>query len=483
MRQRNLDENSCDLIDQYILEQAAAAPNVAVQPAAAAPDLVVGDVVADAYRVEGLIGRGGMGVVYEATDLMSGRRVALKLSRPDSAALDPAAQARLMVREARAIARVSDHANIVTFFHAGYHHGRAFIAQELLQGCTLAQRLRTGPLSLSVAMKIVDGLLAGLAAAHQAGVQHRDIKPRNVFLTNEGGVRVIDFGLATIAHTGGWANSGGKGLLGGGTPAYMAPEQWAGKRGDARSDVYSAALLLLECVTGRLALPSSDRTSPNLVSRLREALPNAPARLEVEIDRALSHAPNDRHRDAGELRQAFAKAWGGDGAWARLRARLPSVKLSAVAAVVLFAVVLALALALWSAEVSRLRAQRQCEQWSTQLEGVWQATHGMGQVVLTQTGPNRLHWVGEGNPRLKVPRLDVFRNEGEVTVELGEKLIIKAELVDTPGWCCGNEIYKEGEVVGPHEIVIYRNDYSKVDGSASWSRPSLVYRLRREVGQ
>src|SRR5512138_3071833 len=195
------------------------------------------------------LGRGGFGVVFEATDAELGRRVAFKAIRPGSRARDPASE-ELLRREATAVAQLQ-HPNIVTLFDVGRSDAGPFLVFELLRGETLAHRLSRGRLSARTSLRVALAVARALVHAHGAGVLHRDLKPSNVFLTVDGGVKVLDFGLAHVFGAGGPA--------GGGTPGYMAPEQRRGGPEDERTDVYAVGVLVAEMVTGaRVAGPDAE---------------------------------------------------------------------------------------------------------------------------------------------------------------------------------------------------------------------------------
>jgi tetratricopeptide (TPR) repeat protein len=211
------------------------------QPEAVAPDFPprVGK-----YEILGRLGSGAMGVVYHARDPLLERDVALKVMLPQIAR-DPEQKHRFE-REARAVARMM-HPNVVTVFDLGYHaDGSPYIAMEFLSGNDLFHAMRTPPpLSLERKVAIVVSVLEGLAHAHKVGIVHRDIKPANVFLTNEGGVKIMDFGVARFAM----GNITGTGMVVG-TAEYMSPEQVRGEVVDGRSDLFSAGAMLYELVRG-----------------------------------------------------------------------------------------------------------------------------------------------------------------------------------------------------------------------------------------
>ncbi len=204
------------------------------------------------YQIRREIGRGGFGAVYEAFDPELGRTVALK-------ALKPGRTRRLfseewIKKEAEAVAKL-DHPAIVTIFDVGTCPSGAYLVMELLQGETLAERIAKGPLPTDEALRVAEQMAEGLAHAHSRGVLHRDLKPANVFLCADGRVKLLDFGLAHLLGTD--ASSGA------GTPAYMAPEQAAGAAVDERADVYAAAMVLGEMLTGRRPVERATPRGPS----------------------------------------------------------------------------------------------------------------------------------------------------------------------------------------------------------------------------
>jgi serine/threonine-protein kinase len=219
-------------------------------------DLQDGELIAGRYRIRALLGRGGAGFVYEAEDVNTRTRIALKIIDRPSA--DDVHGASRFAREARVMSAVR-HPNLVRVLDAGTDAGRSFLAMELLKGEDLGQRLcRERVLSLADAVHVVQQLLDGLVALHAHGVFHRDLKPENVFLSDQGGalpplVTVVDFGLSKVERPGPstlplTSTQRGARL---GTPFYMAPEQARGDALDARADVYSVGAILFECLTGR----------------------------------------------------------------------------------------------------------------------------------------------------------------------------------------------------------------------------------------
>src|SRR5262245_50126465 len=203
------------------------------------------------YEILEPLGRGGMGEVYRAYDTRLRRNVALK-TVASTVLEDPAMRARFE-REAHAIAALS-HPNILAIYDVGSHEGIPYIAVELLEGDTLRTRIGTSPLPLSTAVDFAAQIGRGLAAAHDRGIIHRDLKPENVFVTKDGLVKLLDFGLAKPAaepadQTTHFATSGNGVVLG--TAAYMSPEQARGEQLDARSDIFSFGCVLYEMLSAR----------------------------------------------------------------------------------------------------------------------------------------------------------------------------------------------------------------------------------------
>ena len=266
-----------------------------------------GALLADRYRIVALLGRGGMGEVYRAHDLTLGQEVALKFL-PEVAARNPAALTRFY-NEVR-IARQVSHANVCRVYDLGEVEGQPYLSMEYVDGEDLGSLLRRiGRLPSDKAIQIARQLCAGLAAAHAKGVLHRDLKPANVMLNGRGDVVITDFGLAALAD-----EIPGEEIRNG-TPAYMAPEQLAGKEVTVRSDIYSLGLVLYEVFTGRRAFEAS--TLAELVRLHSETTPVSPSTLVKELDPAVESTilrcldPEPSNRPASALAVA-ARLPGGD---------------------------------------------------------------------------------------------------------------------------------------------------------------------------
>ena len=252
------------------------------------------------YEVEAPLGAGGMGAVYAARDTTLLRRVALKVL-PGHLAADPAAMARFQ-QEAR-LASSLNHPNIVTVYEIGAQDGVPFIATELIEGQTLRARLTPAGLGAGDALPLALQAASALAAAHEAGVVHRDVKPENVMVRPDGLVKVLDFGLAKPEPAGAPSLATAPGLVMG-TVSYMSPEQARGQEVDARSDVWSLGVVLYEMLAGRAPFTGAS-TADVLVALLEREPPPLPAlegtALSAVVMRCLAKDRAERYRTAGEL--------------------------------------------------------------------------------------------------------------------------------------------------------------------------------------
>lgn len=269
------------------------------------------------YAVERRLGQGGMGIVYAARDERLERSVALKML--SSLASDDTARKRFW-REARLAASIS-HPNVCQLYEIGEDEGELFIAMELLEGESLAERLRRGPLSVAEAVPIGLDVLAALSALHGRGVIHRDLKPSNVFLTPHG-VKLLDFGLARTSQLEPAALSSATELTRAGvlvgTPRYMAPEQVTGEALDARSDLFAVGAMLFEMLAGRPAFMGRNAVEI-LHATLYEqppALTGSPAVAAADrvIRRALTKRPSERPESALMMAEELRAVAAGSGA-------------------------------------------------------------------------------------------------------------------------------------------------------------------------
>jgi serine/threonine-protein kinase len=258
------------------------------------------------YKVLKELGRGAMGVVYLGKDPTIQRFVAIKTMRlNDFDDTDTLQEIRTrFFREAESTGRLS-HPNIVTIYDAGEEDDLGYIAMEMLQGTTMKAWTRPATLlPVETLLPILATVADALDYAHQQGVVHRDIKPANIMLTNNGVVKVMDFGIATLA-----SSSRTKSEMVMGTPTYMSPEQIAGKKVDGRSDIYSMGVVMFELLTGQPPFAADNvsallyavtHTPPLRLSALRSDLPPA---TQTIVDRALQKDPVHRYRRAGEFAQ------------------------------------------------------------------------------------------------------------------------------------------------------------------------------------
>lgn len=263
-----------------------------------ASDYPPGTLLADRFRIESLLGVGGMGVVYRATDTALGIPVAVKLLRPEMASR-PGAFERF--RQELLLARQVSSPHVVRIHDIARHGDRWLISMDLIEGEGLERILdRRGALPLEEALRITRDLAEGLGAAHACGVVHRDLKPSNVLIDQEGRARISDFGVARSLGSGGLTHSGA--VVG--TPGYLSPEQASGETLDGRSDLYALGLLLHEMLTGEPAFAGATLSEsmtrrmlqpPPPVTRLRPELPAWVARL---VSRLLQPRPAHRFSDA-----------------------------------------------------------------------------------------------------------------------------------------------------------------------------------------
>jgi beta-lactam-binding protein with PASTA domain/tRNA A-37 threonylcarbamoyl transferase component Bud32 len=270
-------------------------------PGSASSDLLPGRVLAGRYLLHGAIGTGASGRVYVADDQRLRRRVAVKVLH--AALADDTAFLRRFRAEAQLAASLR-HANIVTVYDWGQDEV-PFMVLELLEGGSLRSMLDQGTvLTVAQAARIGRDVASALEYAHARDVLHRDIKPANLLFDEHGIVRVADFGLARALAEASWTEPAG-GMLG--TARYASPEQATGLQLDARSDLYSLALVLVESVTGRVPF-AADTTIGMLTARTQRPLiaPEALGPLAAVIDRAGCVQPGDRYPDAGTMRQALA---------------------------------------------------------------------------------------------------------------------------------------------------------------------------------
>jgi len=266
------------------------------------------------YEILAPLGAGGMGEVYRATDTKLGRDIALKVL-PAEMAHDPERLARFR-REAKALAQL-DHPNIVTIHSVEECDGVHFLTMQLVEGQPLDRLIPASGLPIEQIVEIASALGDALAAAHEKGIVHRDLKPANVMVSNEGRVKVLDFGLAKDVRA---ANPGDATLTSAsqtqvgvvmGTPAYMSPEQTSGRPLDHRTDIFSLGVVLYEMATGRR--PFDGNSSAELVSAIlrdtapsvTDVRPDLPSDLARIIRRCLEKDPRHRVQTARDVSNEF----------------------------------------------------------------------------------------------------------------------------------------------------------------------------------
>ncbi len=266
------------------------------------------------YEILGPIGAGGMGEVYRARDARLAREVAVKIL-PASFAGDPD-RLRRFEQEARATGQLN-HPNILAVYDTGTYQGTPYVVAELLEGATLRDRMAGSPVPARKAIDYARQIAQGLAAAHQKGVIHRDLKPENLFVTHDGRLKILDFGLAKLTHPDRPASTGaltavptqaetGAGVVLG-TVGYMSPEQVRGQPVDHRSDIFSFGSILYEMLTGRRAFsgPSSVETMSAILKEeppeLSRVSADIPPGLERIVQHCLEKSPDERFQSARDL--------------------------------------------------------------------------------------------------------------------------------------------------------------------------------------
>lgn len=279
-------------------------------------DPLIGKVIQDRYRIDSMIAKGSMGVVYKATQELIGREVAVKVLH--GYLIDDEESTKRFHKEAKAASRLN-HPNITTLYDYGVlGRGQPYIVMDLLRGCSLSDVLKQRDyLPLDEALIIFRQVCDALGEAHKRGVVHRDIKPENIMLeyTDKGvNVKVVDFGIAKFLQE--QDDTIGKITKTGtvcGSPTYMSPEQCDDNKIDHRSDLYSLGIVLYETITGRVPFSNKDiyavmtmhvRDVPAPLRQMRPDL-DFPAYLQAVVDRALAKSPDDRYQSAAELFEAL----------------------------------------------------------------------------------------------------------------------------------------------------------------------------------
>jgi serine/threonine-protein kinase len=265
------------------------------------------------YIVKGELGRGGMGAVYLAEQPGLGREVAIK-ELNQSAVADPVALKRFM-REAQVMARAS-HPNLVQVHDLEQIGDANYIVLEFVRGKSLRDMINQGTLPLPQTFAVMHGVLQALDYAHRRAIVHRDMKPENVLLSEDGDVKVADFGIARLMDDSGAGSTATKTGTTVGTPQYMSPEQVASSKVDGRSDLYSAGIMFYELVVGQPPFTSSDADGPfTLMAKHVQAPPKPPSvhrpgldmGLEEVILKALSKLPEDRYQSGQEFDDAMCR--------------------------------------------------------------------------------------------------------------------------------------------------------------------------------
>ena len=256
---------------------------------------MVGEVLADRYELEELVGTGGMSSVFRAHDRLLDRKVALKILHQQYSGDDDYVER--FKREARSVAALS-HPNVVTVIDRGEHEDRQFIVFEYVEGENLKRLIeRRGPAPVPNALELAIQIARGLAFAHQQGLIHRDVKPQNVLLNGDGRAKVTDFGIARSLNVQRGMTQTGTVL---GTSDYIAPEQAQGQRVDEHTDVYSLGVVVYELLTGEVPFPGEHFVAVAMrhineePPSVREKRPDVPVRVDEAVRRAMAKRPEDR---------------------------------------------------------------------------------------------------------------------------------------------------------------------------------------------
>jgi len=297
---RSIGANSTDSTMKMGTVAGATAP--ASSPNA---DISLGHLFAGRYRIEQILGRGGMGVVYKATDSQLDETVAIKTLPGDVMTRSPEDLERFK-REIR-LARKITHRNVLRTYDYGEAEGVYFISMEFVRGYTLSELVDEAPkrqMASRATVGIARQICRGLHAAHEQGIIHRDIKPQNVLIDAKGEVKLMDFGIARMAEAPEAMTQAGLII---GTPHYMSPEQIQGKQLDARSDVYSMGVLIYELLVGRRPFESSSLTgvlTAHITEKAKPAIDQRPEigrELNAIVMKCLEKEPGARYADAGAL--------------------------------------------------------------------------------------------------------------------------------------------------------------------------------------
>jgi eukaryotic-like serine/threonine-protein kinase len=291
----------------------ASTPPPPIPAVITAPPTASGERYIGKYRVKGELGRGGMGAVYLAEQPGLGREVAIK-ELIQSAAADPVALKRFL-QEAQVMARTS-HPNLVQVHDLELMGDANYIVLEFVRGKSLRDWLNKGPIPLPQVFAVMHGVLQALNYAHKHAIVHRDMKPENVLLSDEGAVKVADFGIARLTDDSGVGGTATKTGTTVGTPQYMSPEQVASSKVDGRSDLYSTGIMFYELIVGQPPFTASDADGPfTLMAKHVQAPPQPPSvrrpgldlGLEEVILKSLSKRPEDRFQTGQEFDDAIGR--------------------------------------------------------------------------------------------------------------------------------------------------------------------------------
>ena len=289
------------------------APPPPIPVMVATPPPMAGERFIGKYRVKGELGRGGMGAVYLAEQPGLGREVAIK-ELIQSAATDPVALKRFL-QEAQVMARTS-HPNLVQVHDVELSAEANYIVLEFVRGKSLRDWLNRGPIPPPQVFAVMHGVLQALDYAHKHAIVHRDMKPENVLLSEDGMVKVADFGIARLTDDTGVGGTATKTGTTVGTPQYMSPEQVASSKVDGRSDLYSAGIMLYELVAGEPPFTASESDGPfTLMAKHVQAPPKPPSlhrpgldpRLEEAILKSISKRPEDRFQTGQEFDDVLSR--------------------------------------------------------------------------------------------------------------------------------------------------------------------------------
>jgi eukaryotic-like serine/threonine-protein kinase len=366
------------------------------------------------YLILSLLGAGGMGEVYRARDTRLDREVAVKVL-PAHLAQDPEALSRFE-REAKAVAALS-HPNILAIHDFGTDQGVRYAVMELLEGETLRSQLGRGALKWRKAVELGVAVAEGLQAAHSKGIIHRDLKPENIFLTEGGGVKILDFGLARVERIVSTQEIGSASTVSAvshpgivmGTVGYMSPEQVRGEKAKAASDIFSFGCVLYEMVAGcrAFARPTAAETMAAILtaelSPLAESKPGLPSGLEPLIRHCLEKQPGERFQSARELASALRTILSGSGT-AETRPARPLVRLRAAQWIVAALVVMAAIISWWQPWQRRPSGPLQQHLISTFPGSHWEASFspdGSMIAFISEVGGTPQVWIknlAQGDP-------------------------------------------------------------------------------------